>query len=705
MSHFIFKSTLYFLLGILAFMSSGFCIGSRGYDVDSLKNLIKTHENNTGRINNLILIAREYKNSDLSAANAWLDTVLSLSGQLGFKEGTADALIEKSNIYRMKGNIDSSAFFGEKAIQFCDSVNDPKRLADSYLCYGSSLRLKGENEKAFQYYKKGLNIYMGNGDSSGIVQAYNRMGIIYEKRSLYDSAIYYYHHSIRICKNSGDQKGMSAALINLGKVYHITGDLGNSKKYFLESIDYSKRYGNLQHYALALVNLGMVAFDEMDFNRALEYYNQSLEISEQLRDLPGVANLYNNIGNIYFEQKKDYNKALEYYQKALSLFREIGHKDGMLINLMNIAVIYEKRGNYTAALSMNDTCLLLAKEREDLKSQKTIYKNILAIYRQTGDHKMALDYQDKYYEIKDSIFNIDKAKAIADLTLKYEKEKDQALILTLENENLAKDLDLKRRTNEKNIFLFAALGVICIVLFLFIFYRFKAKKDKIIAQQKIKQLEEEKKLLAARAIVEGQEEERKRLAKELHDGLGVLLATAKMQFSAIKDKSPENKPLIEKAHKLLEQASGDVRKISHNMMPGLLTKFGFFEATEDLFDQINDAKGPRAVIKIEGELARLTENLEIMLYRVVQEMVNNTLKHANAQNISLILTHTGHHLHLQYADDGKGFNVQEIMEAKTIGLNSIVSRVKFINGTISIESEPGKGSKYIIQIPVSYRPQ
>ena len=172
-------------------------------------------------------------------------------------------------------------------------------------------------------------------------------------------------------------------------------------------------------------------------------------------------------------------------------------------------------------------------------------------------------------------------------------------------------------------------------MFLFIFNRHKARKDRIIAEQRIFQLEEEKKLLAARSIIEGQEEERKRIAKELHDGLGVLLSTAKMQFTTIKDKSPENKPLIERATKLLEQAAGDVRRISHNMMPGLLTRFGLYEATEDLMEELDETKGLTATCRIKGDTKRLPENTEIMLYRVIQEMVNNTLKHAEAKNISI----------------------------------------------------------------------
>jgi signal transduction histidine kinase len=173
-----------------------------------------------------------------------------------------------------------------------------------------------------------------------------------------------------------------------------------------------------------------------------------------------------------------------------------------------------------------------------------------------------------------------------------------------------------------------------------------------------------------------------------------------MQFSTIKDKSPENRELIERASKLLEQASGDVRKISHNMMPGLLTKFGIYEAVDDLLEKIAETEELKVTCEVPEEAERLSENKEIMLYRIVQEMVNNTLKHAQAKSIKIKMDVKHDQLDLVYADDGKGFNVEERIEAKSIGLSSINSRVNFLNGNLEIESGTGKGTTYRIQVPV-----
>jgi len=669
--------------------------------LDSLLLIIDTQENDTNKLKNLLLITREFSKTDPIKAISYADQSYRLSVKLNNPQGEVDAFYEKCIIYKSTGRLDSALYYSEKAVAISDSINDSKRLADNLLNYGHTIRKIGETEKAFRQYKKVLDIYRNLNDSSGISQVYNAMGIIYKIKGVLDSAAYYYHQAIRIFERIGDFERISASMINLGIIYIASGDFENARKYLTGSIKYAERFNRINHLVIAYSNLGIVAYEENKFDQALDYYNKALTLSKQIQDKSGMANLYNNIGNIYFQQKEDLNKAYEYYNKALAIVRDVGHKSSILVNLMNIAVIHEGWKNYERALKINDTCLQMAIETGELDRQKRIYENIMAIYTQLGQYEKAYEYQTKFYELNDSIFNIEKAEVIADLTLKYEKEKDQARILALENENLEKDLELNQRTNQRNVYLFTGSGIIVVIFFLFVFYRNKARKDKIIADQKIKQLEKEKKLLAAKFLVEGQEEERKRIAKELHDGLGVLLSTTKMQFTTIKDKSPENKFLIEKATKLLEQASGDVRKISHNMMPGLLTKFGLYEAIEDLFDKLNESEGINAVIEIDGEQSRLPENKEIMLYRIFQELVNNTLKHAGAENVRLHMKILPERLVITYSDDGKGFNVAEKLESRSMGLKSIQSRVSFLGGDITISSEPGQGVSFAINIPIA----
>ncbi len=399
---------------------------------------------------------------------------------------------------------------------------------------------------------------------------------------------------------------------------------------------------------------------------------------------------------------ENYDSALYYYNLSKESWK--GDKKeyipGALYN--NIAIIYMRSKKYDLALKYLDTAIYNSTKNGNLTKLTTYYENIHQIYNSKHNYKKAYEWVLKYNSLHDSLYNIEKAKIINDLELKYEKEKDQAHILSLQNENLQKSIELNRRTNQRNIFLGGGSAILIIGIMLFAFYRQRVKKDRIIAGQRIEKLEREKKLLAAKAIVEGQEEERKRIAGELHDGLGVLLSTAKMQFKTLEDKSPENREAILKAANLLEKASSDVRRISHNMMPGILTKLGLDEALEDLFENINDTPGIAAELKIENEDdIRLPENSEIMIYRIIQEMANNTLKYAEAGKVTLDVTYEEETVSIHYSDNGKGFDIEEKMKNKSIGLTSIQSRVNFLGGKININSKPGRGTTYFINIPLT----
>jgi signal transduction histidine kinase len=688
------------LLAVLLFtFELNYSCGQAILDLDSLKREVEKKNEGTDKVNSLLILSKEMIRTNPSEAlNIGFDA-LELSRKINYPEGNIDALNNIGFAYKDLGKFDSAGFYCQQAIQHSDSVNDFKRLADNYFLMGNILYRTEGPQKSKNFYKLSLDLYRKLNDSIGIANVYNGLGTVYLAQPLYDSAIFYFHEFIKLSEQTGYQDGLGKATVNLGSTYYLLYDYKRAKQYLSESIEVNRKLNNKRYIGIAYNNLGNIAYEEKNNDTALDYYNKAKEIYTELGNKYGLTILYSNIGHIYLS-KKEYEKAYSQYAKAKKLFRELGDEDGFLAAYINQGLTYERRKNYDRALIIYDSCLKIAKRLKSLNRMQELYKNIFKTHELKKDYNQAFYFQTLYHKLTDSIFNIEKARVINELEIQYEREKDQAQILALENENLEKDLYLQRRTIQRNIYLFVGLGIILVAVFILFNVRLRARKDKIIAAQKIKQLEDEKKVLAARLIVEGQEDERKRIAQELHDGLGVLLSTAKMQFTTISDKLPENKGLIEKATQLLEQASGDVRRISHNMMPGLLTKFGFFEAIEDLLERIDENEDISAAVKIEGELLRLPENTEIMLYRIVQEMVNNTLKHAGAGKVDLYIKIETDQLQIKYNDNGKGFDVEEKLRSKSMGLSGIESRVRFLGGRMELKSIKGEGVNYKILIPI-----
>lgn len=668
--------------------------------IDSLLQLIENQKEDTSRIKILLKVSREYSKTDPEKALEYDKKAYFLAQKSKFLPGIIDAIIETSNYYTIKGNFDSAEFYSLRAIKLSDSLNVNKWKAASSYMHANVLLRKGGPAAAKEFFFKANNTFKEIGDSTGFMNSLNGLGVVYYWQAEYDSAIYYYLEFLKMCKKMKNEEGSGKGLLNLGTAYNELMDFPNAEKYLLESIQVNEKYNNLRFLSMAYNNLGSIAFKGNDLEKALFYYKLSQEQNVKSGNVVGLAQVKNNIGNVY-QNKKEYKLALSYYTEAKDLFTKMNNIDGIVAAFKNTGLINERLKNYSRALEIYDSCLILARKSKLFKRVEELLFNIHRTYELTGEFRKAYEIQTEWVALKDSIFNLEKDTQLKELEIKYQKEKDQSKILNLENTNLQKDLTIRKKTNQRNLFLIAAIGLLLITVLSVSFIRYRSRKEKIIADQKIKQLEEEKRLLAASSLVHGQEEERKRIAKDLHDGIGVILSTVRMQFSALKDKSIENKPLIEKATKLLEQAASDVRRISHNMMPGLLSKFGFFEAVEDLFEQINNSGKIKAEMHIEGEKIRLKENLEIMLYRIIQEMVNNSLKYAEAKNISLILGVLPEKLSIQFSDDGKGFDVEEKLNQKTAGLTNIMSRVNFLKGEISIESLPGKGTIIFLHVPIN----
>ena len=668
-------------------------------NTDSLLQVVSGQKDTKEKVDNLNILAKELKKNDKETALRYYIRAEELASSLNYRQEQLNALYNIAKMFRQKKDLNTAKAYIIKHLKIAEANNERLYYAKGMYEHGIICKQLGESDSAVICYKLAFQESKALGMTRYFIPIFNELGNIYQKMALYDSAIIYYHKSLKLSEESGNP-GIGSILNNIGKTYYLKAEenqenqynFEEAKKYLYKSLEYCQINPNPLSEALVLTNLGNIANKENALDSALVLYKKAEQIHFKYNNQRGLNDLLLNEGEIYRKQG-DTEKAMQHFDKALDYYKEKEITHGIIIATRNIAYIMAEQGKISAAIVLYDTGLKLSDKSKDTKNKLEILMHLQQLYQKSGNYKKAFYFQTRYINLKDSIYTINKERVISNLRLRYEKQKDQAKILE-------QQLDLKKRTNQRNIYLFSGIGSIIVLLLLFAYHKNASRKNKIIAEQKIQQLEEEKKLLAAKFLVEGEEKERKRIAKELHDGLGVLLSTAKMQFTAIKDKSPENRPLIERATKLLEQATGDVRKISHNMMPGLLTRFGFYEAVEDLFEKIDDTEGLSATALVTGDQKRLPENTEIMLYRIVQEMSNNTLKHAQATELTLDIVVLPEQLSIDYTDNGKGFNVEEIMAKKSIGLTSIQSRVKFLNGNIDCHSKVNKGTNYHIIIPL-----
>lgn len=666
---------------------------------DSIANLLLSIDDNQAKVDTLLSLAGKFANNNPDLALKYSFTAQKQAAEIEYSAGFLESFYAISKIYKTKGQLDSARIFIQKHINISEESHDSLEMGRGFFQLGNILRRQGETDRAVQNYMKAKLLFQQIGDQKQLIYISNALGITFKNSSDYDSAAYYYMQTLKLCEEYNFRNGIGATMINLGKMHYHLKDYDLARNYSLKSIPYSKEVKNLNHVALAYTNLGLIEAAQNNYDSAMAYYDKALALYIKIKNVLGQNNVFINQGDIFIA-KKQYLLALEKYNEALLAHKEIGYTEGKLTALYSKGGVLSKLGKYREAETLLDSALSIAKAMGILQIQQDIYRNIIENWTLQKKYENAFENLILQNKLKDSIVSQEEQNNITKLRLNYEKEKDQARILALTNENLEKDLQIRKRTNQRNIYLFISAGIILIAVFVLIFLRIKSRNDNLMAMQKIRQLEKDKKLISAQFILEGQEEERKRIAKELHDGIGVLLSTAKMQFSSIDGISPDSKPKINNATKLLEMAATEVRKITHNMMPGLLSKYGFFEAIDDLIEQINETDTIKAEMTVEGTDERFPERKEFMLYRIVQEMINNTIKHAEASEVVLKIKTEDGNLFLEYSDNGKGFNVEEKIDQKSIGLTSIKSRSEYLGGKINIMSSPGNGTTFKLKVSI-----
>ncbi len=410
----------------------------------------------------------------------------------------------------------------------------------------------------------------------------------------------------------------------------------------------------------ALNNLGLIYAKQGKYNEAMDYHLKSLEIGKKLNDEVAIASAFSNIGNCY-KLKHDYKKALGYSLESLKMSQTLNNVENIRKSALLLKEIYVGLGNYRDALAMNDL----------------------------------------YIQMRDSTINTNTRKAVMKKQFEHEYDKKE-LLLKKEQERL-KNLYEQKQTF--NLVLSLVLIMLLIIVFISFYFWYKFKKEKeskdlhIELKEQLKQEIREKESIA-NSLLHIQEKEREKLAAELHDGVNQLLFAAKIQLQASKN---VEEGMHKDAIKLVENAIDEIKSIASNQGSFLLNNKSLKDALSDLILKMKGNKNLEIIFLNYGlDESLLREDQKTNVLRIIQELLNNTIRHSGAKNCYLSMKTARNMLMFSITDNGNGCDLKHIRNGN--GLKNISNKVKLMNGMRRIFSIPGMGCKVYIQLPITLLP-
>ncbi len=504
----------------------------------------------------------------------------------------------------------------------------------------------------------------------------------------YDSAATYYYKALQLLNTNQYVLQKAGVLNELGKLYRKTKDLDRALLNYDEAFAIYKKAGAENDMATILNESGVVFEYRQDYEEAASRYKKSLAIKTKLNDTIGMSYSYNFLGGVYTLQKK-FSDAEKNLLLSLKLRQAVKDTFSIALSYADLGFMYVEQGNFDKALNQYALSNEIAASMKYTELLQTNYKILSDIAEKKGDTKLSLEYFKIHTSLKDSIYNSSKMKQIEELNAKYETEKKETQ-LKLQ----------KAALSQKNLVIWGgAAGLLLLSLYSFSWYRKKQIQNKLQLQATIM----EQQNLATKAVITAEENERKRIAGDLHDGVGQIMSAAKMNLSAFEDeitfKDGNQKNAFEKIILLVDESCKEVRNVSHQMMPNALLKSGLASAVREFIDKI-DARVLKVNLHTEGLSERLDSNVETVLYRVIQECVNNVIKHSGANSLDISLLKDADGISATVEDNGKGFDIKDKHKFDGIGLKNILSRVHFLKGTVDFDSYPGKGTLVAIHVPL-----
>lgn len=595
---------------------------------------------------------------------------------------------------------------------------------------------------ARQYNKRARDIALLRGDSLGVARTFHYDGMIDRFAGNYPEAIAHLNTALRYYESVSYESGIAGAVFNLGVVYSFIGDYERSLECYYRQKDIHEKHGTEFEIANTLNSIASVQRKMGNYSEAMELYDEAYAILENSERLWDITNVISNKGALYLEMGK-LNEAEPYFRRALENNRQIGDSWGIGYSLLRLGVLKHKLGELDSAdhflsqsvvvrreldqkleyaeslvahgavlfdlgqqsesIDQIHDALAISEEIGVLESQSNAHDILAGFYFQTGQPARAYEHLRDYTTLRDSAVSVEKQRITRNLEARYESERKDRALAERELRIAANENQIQR---QRYIIWISVAGFVALLIILIsVYVAFRSRRK--LNEQKLQNLISERELVALKSMMVGEEKERARIARELHDGLSSFLAAIKIQFSSIQQDSAafQSDEKFNEAMKRLDEANTEVRRIAHNMMPEILMKYGMEVALSEFVAGLNTGNDLKVELSHFGMEERLPSGVELVLYRVVQELLSNVIKHSRASEVLVQLNRRGSQLSITVEDNGMGFDESMMSDSRGMGIHNLTSRIQYLNGEVNFESSRDKGTSVYIEVDLDKIPE
>ena len=586
---------------------------------------------------------------------------------------------------------DSALYYNKQAEVLIDKLKAASMRHQCYHAFVKIYHAKFDNEMALEYCLKAIAAAT---DSFQKATSYRAVFSIYFNVRKKDSALKYAAYAVDLTERIKDSNNIATMYGNLCRIYNEMELYEKAEVFGKKGVAAGNRYKDYKGMLISMNNLGNCYLSLGKNKEAISIFEQQLSAGQKYKRIRSVSNALTNLGVAYYNvlDKANLDRITGKIKEMAPQF-DPADKSGQSYHQLIYGYDFILSKQYAAAEREMLKGLEIAKKDSVTSAMESLYQGLSSLKYLMQDLAGAAFYEDKWLVLNDTLQKQNLREYSMDLEAKYETQNKNARIELQASQ-------LREKSFLNYVLIGSALVLLIISLLLFINYRHKQRMQ----QQRIAELETQQQLTATEAVLKGEEQERSRLAKDLHDGLGGMLSGIKFSFSTMKGNlilTPENAQAFERSMDMLDSSIKEMRRVAHNMMPEALVKFGLDTALKDFCNDISSSGALQVSYQSIGVAnTDINQTTAITIYRIVQELINNTMKHAGARTALVQLSKEDSRMSLTVEDDGEGFDTALLGRSKGIGWSSIQNRVDFLKGKVDVHSQPDKGTSVLIELTV-----